>query len=95
MLNAREIISFAAVRFELIAELRQQRQEEIARLIEIAARLTDRSSAATGIGFLYYEILGRSPDRETLLGYAERLHRTPAMVRIIVGELVALSRSRQ
>ena len=41
MLNAREIIGFPEMRserrFELIAELRRQRQAEIARLTEIAA----------------------------------------------------------
>jgi hypothetical protein len=95
MLNAREIIGFGAARFELIAALRQQRQEEIARLTEIAGRLTDRFGAETAVGFLYYEILGRSPDRETLLRYAERLNRTPSMAPIIVEELVALSRSQQ
>jgi len=94
MLKAREIIGFAAARFELIAALRQQRQEEIARLTEIAGRLTDRFGAETAVGFLYFEILERSPDRETLLGYAERLHRTPS-VPIIVEELLALARSQQ
>ena len=42
-----------------------------------------------------HEILGRPPVREDLLGYAERLHRTPSMVPIIVEELVALARSQQ
>jgi hypothetical protein len=95
MLNAPEIIGFAAARFELIAALRQQRQEEIARLTEIAGRLTERFGAEKAVGFLYFEILGRSPDRETLLGYAERFHQTPSMVPIIVEELLALARSQQ
>jgi hypothetical protein len=95
MLKAREIIGFAAARFELIAALQQQRQEEIARLTEIAGRLTDRFGAETAVGFLYFEILGRSPDREDRLGYAERLNRTPSMVPIIVEELLALARSQE
>ncbi len=61
MLKAREIIGFATARFELIAALRQQRQAEIARLSEIAARLIGRFGSNTAVGFLYYEILGRSP----------------------------------
>jgi len=92
-LNTREIIGFSQPipegRFELVAELRRQRQAEIARLTEIAARLTGWFGAETAVGFVYYEILGRSPDREDLLGYAERLHRIPSMVPIIVEELLA------
>ena len=95
MLNIPEIIGFAAARFELIAALRQQRQAEIARLTKIAAWAIGRFGAETVVGFLYYEILGRPPVREDLLGYAERLHRTPSMVPIIVEELVALARSQQ
>jgi hypothetical protein len=99
MLNAREIIGFpqlrAEGRFVLVSELRRQRQAEIARLTEIATRLAARFGAETTVGFLYYEILGHSPDREDLLGYAEGLHRTPSMVPIIVEELLALARSQQ
>ena len=95
MLNIPEIIGFATARFELIAALRQQRQAEIARLTKIAARATGRFGAEAAVGFLYYEILGQPPDREDLLGYAERLHRTPSMVPIVVEELVALARSQQ
>jgi hypothetical protein len=94
-LNTREIIGFsqrcAERRFELVAELRRQRQAEIARLTEIAARLTGWLGAETAVGFLYFEILGRSPDREDLLGYAERLHRTPSLLPIIFEELLARS----
>jgi hypothetical protein len=95
MLNAREIIGFPQLRtegrFELVSELRQQRQAEIARLTEIATRLAARFGAETVVGFLYYEILGRPPHREDLLGYAERLDRTPSMVPIIIEELFALT----
>jgi hypothetical protein len=60
-LNAREIIGFpeptAERRFELIAELRRQRQAEIARISGIATRLAARFGAETVGGFLYYEIL--------------------------------------
>ena len=95
MLSTREIIGFASAGFELIAALRQQRQAEIARLTEIAARLRGRFCAETAVGFLGCEILGRPPDREDLLAYAERLHRAPSAVSAIVEELVALARSRQ
>ena len=99
MLNEPEIIGFpepsSERRFELIAELRRQRQVEMARLTEIATRLTDRFGAETAVGFLYYEILGRSPGREDLLGYAGRLHRTPSMVPIVVAELLAVAHSQQ
>jgi hypothetical protein len=88
-LNTREIIGFATARFELIAALRQQSQAEI------AARVTGRFGAETAVGFLFYEILGRSPDCEDLLGYAERLHRTPSTVWIMVEELLALASSQQ
>jgi hypothetical protein len=91
MLSAREIIGFATAGFELIAALRQQRQVEITRLTEIAARLRGRFCAETAVGFLYYEILGRPPDREDLLGYTERLHRAPSVVSVIVEELVTLA----
>ena len=99
MLNAREIVGFpemrAEGRFELITEVRAQRQAEIARLMEIAARMTGRLGAETAVGFLFFEILGRPPDREDLLGYTERLDRTPSMMPIIVEELLAVSRSQQ
>lgn len=99
MLNSREIIGFpepcAKGRFELIAELKRQRQAEIARLTGIATRLAARFDAETAVGFLYYEILGRPTDRENLLGYADRLHQTPSMVPIIVKQLLALARSQQ
>jgi hypothetical protein len=98
MLNAPEIIGFrepsAKRGFELIAELRGQREAEIARITGIAARLATRFSAETAVGFLFYEILGRSPDREDLRGYAERLHRTPSIVPIIVEEFLAVARSQ-
>jgi hypothetical protein len=81
--------------FELIAELRRQRQAEIVRITGIAARLTGGFGAETAVGFLYYEILGRSPDREDLLSYAERPHRTPSMLPIIVEEFLALAQSQQ
>jgi hypothetical protein len=94
-LNAREIIGFpeptAERRFELIAELRRQRQAEIARISGIATRLAARFGAETVVGFLYYEILGRPPHREDLLGCAERLDRTPSMMPIIIEELFALT----
>ena len=93
MLNAREIIGFPEMRserhFELIAELRRQRQAEIARLTEIAARLTLRFGAETAVGFHYCEILGRAPEREDLLGFAERLDRTPSIAPAVVEELLA------
>jgi hypothetical protein len=94
-LNTREIIGFATARFELIAALRQQKQAQIARLTEIAARVTGRFGTETAVGFLYYEILGRAPDPEDLLRYAERLDSTPSMAPIIVEELLALARSQQ
>ncbi len=98
-MSAREIIGFprpsAERGFELIAELRRQRQAEIARITGIAMRLAARFGAETAVGFLYYEILGRPPDREDLPGYAERFDRTPSMVPIIVEELLALARSQQ
>jgi hypothetical protein len=81
--------------FELIAELRRQRQAEIVRVTGIAARLTGGFGAETAVGFLYYKILGRSPDREDLLSYAERLYRTPSMLPIIVEEFLALAQSQQ
>jgi hypothetical protein len=94
-LNNREIIGFpeatAGGGFELFAELRRQRQAEIARITEIATRLASRFDTETVVGFLYYEILGRPPDHEDLLGYAERLNRTSSMVPVIVGELLALA----
>jgi hypothetical protein len=94
-LNAREIIGFpeptAERGFELIAELRRQRQAEIARISGIATRLAARFGAETVVGFLYYEILGQPPHREDLLGYAERLDRTPSMMPIIIEELFALT----
>jgi hypothetical protein len=94
-LNAREIIGFpepsAERGFELIAELRRQRQAEIARISGIATRLAARFGAETVVGFLDYEILGRPPHREDLLGYAERLDRTPSMMPIIIEELFALT----
>jgi len=52
MLNAPEIIGFlepgAEGRFELVAELRRQRQAEIARITAIAMRLAARFDAETG-----------------------------------------------
>jgi hypothetical protein len=99
MLNTREIIGFpepcAKGRFELIAELKGQKQAEIARLTGIATRLAARFGAETAVGFLYCEILGCLPDCEDLLGYAERLRRSPSMVPIIVNQLLALARSQQ
>lgn len=99
MLNAPEIIGFpepcAEERFELIDELRRQRQVEIARITCVSMWLATRFGAETTIGFLYYEILGRPPDREDLLGYAECLNPTPSMVPIIVEKLLALARSQQ
>jgi len=98
-LNTREIIGFpepsAEGRFELVAELRGQRQAEIARVTGIAMRLTSRFGAETAVGFLYYEIVGRPPDREELLDYAKHLYRTPSMVPIIVEELLVLAHSQQ
>jgi hypothetical protein len=56
MLNAPGIIGFpepcAAGRFELIAELRRQRQAEVARATGIALRLAARFGAETAVGFL-------------------------------------------
>jgi hypothetical protein len=99
MLKDRGIIGFPEPSperpFELVVELRRQRQAEFVRLSEIAARLTDRFGAELAVGFLYCEIVGRSPGREDLLGYAERLNRTPSMVPIIVEEFLALARSQQ
>jgi hypothetical protein len=98
-LSTRAIVGFlkprAEGRFELIAELRRQRQGEIERLTEIATWLIARFGAETAVGFLFYEILGRSPDRKDLLGYANRLHRTPSMAPIIVEDFLALARSQQ
>jgi hypothetical protein len=99
MLNAPEIIGFpessAEGEFELIGELRRPRQAEIARIDAIAKRLAARFGAETAVGFLYCEILGCLPDCEDLLGYAERLRRTPSMVPKIVEQLLALARSQQ
>jgi hypothetical protein len=99
MVNAPEIIGFpepcAEEQFELIDELWRQRQAEIARIIGIAMRLAARLGAETAVGFLYCEIFGRLPDREDLLGYAERVNRTTSMVPIIVEELLAAARSQQ
>ena len=75
--------------FELIAELRRHRKAEIARISGIATRLAARFGAETVVGFLDYEILGRPPHREDLLGYAERLDRTPSMMLIIIEEVLA------
>ncbi|MGB9645595.1 MAG: hypothetical protein WCB44_10800 [Stellaceae bacterium] len=98
-MSDREIIGFprpsAERRFELIAELRRQRQAEIARITGIATRLAARFGAETAVGFLYCEILGRLPDREDLLSYAEPLHRRPSMVPIIVEQLVTIAYSQQ
>ena len=97
-MNTPEIIGFpepcARGQFGLIAELKQQKQAEIARLTGIATRLAARFGAETAVGFLYCEILGCLPDHEDLLGYAERLRRTPSMVPIIE-ELLPRSRSQQ
>ena len=97
MLNAPEIIGFlepgAEGRFELVAELRRQRQAEIARITGIAMRLAARFDAETAVGFLHCEILGRPPDREDLLGYSERLHREPSVAPMILEELPTLARS--
>jgi hypothetical protein len=102
MLNAREIIGFPQLpaeasrdggprlptaRFELIAALRRQRQAEIARVTEIAARLAGGFGAETAVGFLYYEILGQPPDGEDFLGYVQRLHQAPSTATAIVAEL--------
>lgn len=99
MLNTREIIGFpepsAEGHFELISELRRQRQAEIARITGMATRLSGRFGAETAVGFIYYEILGRAPDREDLLGYAERLYRAPSVVPLIVEQLIALAQSQQ
>jgi hypothetical protein len=99
MPNIGEIIGFpplrAEPRFELSAELRLQRQAEIARITEIAVRLTMQFGAATAVGFSCFEILGRAPDRECLEAYAERLHRTPSVMAVIVEELLALAPSQQ
>ena len=88
MLNDREIIGFhhprAAAGFDLIAALQRQRRMEIARITELAARLMRQFGAETAAGFLYCEILGRPPNREDLLGYAERLSRTSSMVPITI-----------
>ena len=99
MLNTGDIIGFppphAKVRFELIAELRRQRHAEVARLTEIAIRLSARFGAETAVGFLFYAILGRSPDRRELLDYAERLHRTSSIAPFIVEEFLPLVPSQQ
>jgi len=96
-LNAREIIGFpepsAERGFELIAELRRQRQAEIARISGIATRLAARFGAETVVGFLYYEILGRPPHSEDLISYAERLRSVPSTAPAIVDELFALAHS--
>jgi hypothetical protein len=96
-LNAPDIIGFPQLRpvprFELIAELHQQRQAEIARITEIAARLTKLFGAETAVGFLYYEILGRLPNPENLLGYTQRLRSVPSTAPAIVDELFALAHS--
>ena len=96
MVNTDEIIGFpplhAEPRFELSAELLRQRQAEIARITEIAARLITQFGAETAIGFLYFEILGRSPDRECLEAYAERLDRTPSVMPVLIEELLAFAR---
>jgi len=63
----------------------------MARISGIATRLAARFGAETVVGFLYYEILGRPPHREDLLGCAERLDRTPSMMPIIIEELFALT----
>ena len=94
MLNTGEIIGFpplhAKARFELIAELRGQRHAEVARLTEIAVRLSARLGVETAVGFLFYEIFGRPPDRPELLDYAERLHRTSSIAPFIVEEFLVL-----
>jgi hypothetical protein len=99
MLNPGEIIGFPLARderrFELIAEVHRQRQAEIARLTEIAARLTLQFGAETAVGFLYCEILGRAPEREDLLGFAERLDRTPSISPVVVEELLGRAASQQ
>src|SRR5690348_7064305 len=50
------------------------------------------SRAKTAVGFLYCEILGRLPNPEDNLGYAQRLRRTPSTA-AIVDELLALAHS--
>jgi hypothetical protein len=99
MLNTREIIGFPQLRtdprFQLTPELHRQRQAEIARITEIAARVREQFGAETAVGFLYCEILGQSPDREDLLDYAERLHRAPSMVAAIAEQLRVLAQSQQ
>jgi hypothetical protein len=96
-MNRPEIIGFphphAVSRFELIAELRRQKRAEIARVIELAARLAARFGAETAVGFLYYEILGRPPGRETLLAYAEQIRHARATVASIAEEFLVLGHS--
>ena len=63
---------------------------EVARLTEIAVRLLARLGVETAVGFLFYEIFGRPPDRPELLDYAERLHRTSSIAPFIVEEFLVL-----
>jgi len=99
MVKTGEIIGFPPLctepRFELSAELDRQRQSEIARITKIAARLRTEFGAETAVGFLYFEILGRPPDRECLETYAERLQSTSSVMPVIVEELLALAPSQQ
>lgn len=93
MLNGNEIIGFAApdTRFDLIEALHRVRGVEIARIADIAGRLSQRFGPEIVVGFLHCEILGRPADGKNCADHVERLRRMPSSVGALAEELLALA----
>jgi hypothetical protein len=98
-LNTKEIIGFPephgqampTARFDLVDQLQRVKGAEIARVVDIADRLSQRFGPEIGAGFLCYEILGRLPDGADCTSYVERLRRAPSAAAAIVEELLTLT----
>jgi hypothetical protein len=102
-LNGHEIIGFAApgagtppaggaakspAHFDLDRRLEQARAVELTRIMALAVKLSQRFGPDVVVGFLYYEILGRPPDRRDHAERVERLRQSPSSAPAIVEELL-------
>jgi hypothetical protein len=73
--------------------LQHAKNAEITRIAAVAERLLRCFGAAIAVGFLYYEILGRPPQRAECAGLAKRLERGASTTASIAAELLALARA--
>ena len=79
-------------RFDLVQELGEAKTVEIARIVAIAERLSERFGPDVIVGFLFCELLGRRPDRGEYASHVERLRGSPSSLPEIIAALLSLAK---